>query len=137
MTVSSVDKSTTLQPSYSIPIVLIAGGILGVGVSLVTAWLPLVIVASVLVLFGLFLLYQATTLRLVFTDQNLDIYRGENRIRQFPYQDWEVWDIFWSPAPILFYFREVNSIHFLPILFSPAMLRSQLEQHLPEQASDR
>ena len=137
MTVSSVDKSTTLQPSYNIPIALIAGGTLGVGVSLITPGPPFVIAASVLVMFGLFLLYQAATLRLIFTATDLDIYRGENRIRQFPYQDWEVWDIFWSPAPILFYFREVNSIHFLPILFRPTMLRSQLEQHLPERASDR
>jgi hypothetical protein len=30
---------------------------------------------------------------------------------------------------VLFYFREVSSIHFLPILFSPSQLRSCLERH--------
>jgi len=93
-----------------------------------------IVLAGVVFVLGLFLLYQAATLRLVFSETDLDIYRGDQRIRQFPYADWKIWDIFWSPVPVLFYFREVNSIHFLPILFSPEMLRSQLEQHLPHLA---
>lgn len=95
------------------------------------------VIAGILFVFGLFLLYQASTLRLVFTESDLDIYRGDARIRQFPYQDWQIWDIFWSPVPILFYFREVKSIHFLPILFNPEELRSQLERHLPDKADNR
>ena len=134
VTVSPVENQVTLPPSYNIPLVLI-----GVGVSLGgLLWTLLgtgpAILASVIVLFGLFLLYQTATLRLVFTETALDIYRGETRIRQFPYAEWEIWDIFWTPVPILFYFREVNSIHFLPILFNPAALRSQLEQHVPHRA---
>jgi hypothetical protein len=137
VTVSSADKTTTLQPSYNIPIALILGGLGSACLSWVMWGVSLAIVAGIVALFGGFLLYQAATLRLVFTITDLDIYRGDSRIRQFPYKDWQMWDIFWSPVPILFYFREVNSIHFLPILFSPTQLRSQLEQHVPHQASDR
>lgn len=90
--------------------------------------------AIAIAVFGIFLLYQAATLRLVFTDTNLEIYRGETQIRCFPYQEWQTWEIFWQPVPILFYFREVNSIHFLPILFNPTDLRAQLEAHVPQQS---
>ncbi len=137
VTVSSTENQTTLPPSYNIPFVLIVAGLsLGVLLWVMLGLLPAAI-AGVLALFGLFLLYQAATLRLVFTETDLDIYRGETRIRRFPYEEWEIWDIFWTPVPVLFYFREVNSIHFLPILFNPAILRSQLEQHVPNPADDR
>lgn len=131
MTASPTVESTTLKPSYNLPIALILGGLGWGSLSLVMFGTVQRVLASIVALFGLFLLYQAMSLRLVFTATDLDIYRGEKRIRRFPYADWEIWDIFWSPVPILFYFREVNSIHFLPILFSPEELRSQLEQHLP------
>ena len=126
MTASSTAETTTLKPSYTIPIALI---VLAIPLALVQIW-----VGGVVGLFGLFLLYQTATLRLVFTTTDLDVYRGETRIRRFPYQEWATWEIFWSPVPILFYFREVNSIHFLPVLFSPNELRSQLEHHVPENA---
>ena len=37
------------------------------------------------------------------------------------------WRLFAPWLPGLFYFRETQSIHFLPILFSPKVLREQLE----------
>jgi hypothetical protein len=80
-------------------------------------------------LFGLFLLVQTRMLRLRFTDSALDIYRGDTLIRHFPYAEWQHWEIFWEPVPVLFYFREVNSIHFLPIIFGPSELRACLETH--------
>lgn len=135
MTASPTAESTTLKPSYNIPIALILGGLGWGSLALVMFGKVQLAIAGVLLIFGLFLLYQATALRLIFTDTDLDIYRGEKLIRRFPYAEWEIWDIFWSPVPILFYFREVNSIHFLPILFSPEALRSQLEQHLPTKAA--
>ncbi|NER80674.1 MAG: DUF3119 family protein [Leptolyngbya sp. SIO1D8] len=125
VTALSIAETTTLKPSYRIPISLV---ILAIPLAFLQIW-----VAGGLSLFGLFLLYQTATLRLVFTATDLDIYRGETRIRRFPYKAWQLWEIFWSPVPILFYFREVNSIHFLPILFSPSELRSQLEQRVPLQ----
>lgn len=116
-----------LTPSYRIPLVLIAIALPGVWLQ---PWL-----GGLVGLFGLFLLVQTLTLRLRFTDTALDIYRGERLIRRFPYQDWEVWEIFWSPVPVLFYFREVNSIHFLPILFSPKQLADCLTRYCPDSAT--
>ena len=40
---------------------------------------------------------------------------------------WLSWRLFAPWLPGLFYFRETQSIHFLPILFSPKELREQLE----------
>jgi Protein of unknown function (DUF3119) len=112
-----------LSPSYTIPLVLLV-------VSLPIAWwqpwvgLPLLI-------FGLFLLIQTKAIRLKFTATTLIVYRSGQEIRSFPYAEWEDWQIFWQPLPILFYFREVNSIHFLPMLFDAQQLRSCLTQHCP------
>ncbi|MGF1498463.1 MAG: DUF3119 family protein [Elainellaceae cyanobacterium] len=116
---------TQLNPSYALPIALV---LLAISLFLVQPWL-----SGAIALFGLFLMFQAATLRLVFTDSALDIYRGESLIRRFPYQDWQNWRIFWSPLPILFYFKEVNSIHFLPILFDAKTLQACLEtRQLPK-----
>ena len=112
-----------LAPSYAIPIGLV---VLAIPVFLVQPW-----VSGAIALFALFLLFQAVTLRLWFTESALDIYRGDTLIRRFPYQEWQNWRIFWPPVPILFYFKEVNSIHFLPILFDPKMLKTCLEQRCP------
>ncbi len=114
--------TTVLAPSYTLPIVLV---IVAIPLALLQPW-----VGGAIALFGLFLMFQAATLRLQFTETALDIYRGETLIRRFPYQDWLNWRIFWSPVPILFYFKEVNSIHFLPILFDPKMLKNSLEQRI-------
>ncbi|MEH2401279.1 DUF3119 family protein [Nostoc sp.] len=116
-------STVELKPSYNIPIVLVIAAI------------PLLLVqpllGSVFTLFGLFLMFQALTLRLQFTATDLDIYRGEKLIRRFPYQEWQNWRIFWSGVPILFYFKEIKSIHFLPILFDPNTLKNCLEQRCP------
>jgi hypothetical protein len=137
MTTTSATESATLKPSYTIPTVLMLFSLSWEGLAFTKFGVLQQALAGIVLVFGLFLLYQTATLRLVFTPTDLDIYRGETRIRQFPYAEWEMWDIFWSPVPVLFYFREVNSIHFLPILFSPDELRSQLTQHLPNQGSRR
>lgn len=120
---SSTSPVVELAPSYAIPIVLVFTAI---PITFIQPWLGLAIA-----LFGLFLLFQTATLRLRFTTTDLDVYRGENRIRRFPYQDWQTWRIFWQPVPILFYFKEVKSIHFLPILFDAKMLRACLEERFP------
>lgn len=112
-----------LAPSYALPLVLV---IAAIPILLFSVW-----VGGALALFGLFLMFQAVTLRLQFTQTALDIYRGETLIRRFPYQEWQNWEIFWSKVPILFYFKEIKSIHFLPILFDPKMLQTCLEQRCP------
>jgi hypothetical protein len=117
------DRTIELAPSYTIALVLV---LTSIPLLLVQIW-----VAGAIALFGLFLLFQTALLRLQFTDTALDIYRSTTLIRRFPYQDWQNWRIFWSPVPILFYFKEVKSIHFLPIIFDPTTLRTCLEQHCP------
>ncbi|MDF5710968.1 MAG: DUF3119 family protein [Nostoc sp. S4] len=112
-----------LKPSYNIPIVLVISAI---PLILVQPW-----IGFGFMLFGLFLTFQALTLRLEFTATDLDIHRGEKLIRRFPYQEWQNWRIFWNRIPILFYFREIKSIHFLPILFDPITLKTCLEERCP------
>lgn len=116
-------STVELKPSYKIPSALVIVAI------------PLLVVqpvvGSVLGLFGLFLLFQAVTLRLQFSMTDLDIYRGEKLLRRFPYTEWQNWRIYWPRVPILFYFKEVKSIHFLPILFDPNTLKSCLEERCP------
>ncbi|MDY7012190.1 MAG: DUF3119 family protein [Cyanobacteriota bacterium] len=117
---SSLQEQTQqLAPSYTLPIALVFGAI------------PLgfiqPFVAGAIALFGLFLTIQAATIRLQFTATALDVYRSETLIRRFPYSDWQNWRIFWEPVPILFYFKETKSIHFLPVLFDPKMLKTCLE----------
>lgn len=121
---SSLPSQTIeLSPSYTLPLGLL---VVAVPLLLFSPWL-----ASAIAIFGLFLLFQAATIRLQFTPTALDVYRSDKMIRRFPYQEWQNWKIFWTPVPILFYFKEVNSIHFLPMLFDPKMLRTCLEQRCP------
>lgn len=121
----TTDSTSTveLQPSYNIPVVLL---IAAIPLLVVQVWVGLL-----MALLGLFLLFQTVTIRLQFTATDLDIYRGEKLLRRFPYQEWQNWRIFWHGIPILFYFKEVNSIHFLPILFDPKTLKSCLESRCP------
>jgi len=121
---SNSASTVELKPVYYIPVVLV---IAAIPLLLVQPW-----VGGVTALFGLFLMFQAVTLRLQFTATDLDIYRGEKLIRRFPYREWQNWRIFWTSVPILFYFKEVKSIHFLPILFDPKTLKSCLEQRCPQ-----
>jgi hypothetical protein len=116
-------STVELKPSYNIPVVLVLASI---PVLLIQPW-----IGGVLALLGLFLMLQAVTLRFQFTPTAFDLYRGENLIKRFPYQEWQNWRIFWNRVPILFYFKEVNSIHFLPILFDPKTLKSCLEERCP------
>ena len=123
-TPQNLGSDIQLAPSYTLPLVLVLAAI---PILLFSVW-----VGGALALFGLFLMFQAVTLRLQFTQTALDIYRGETLIRRFPYQEWQNWQIFWPKVPILFYFKEIKSIHFLPILFDPKMLQTCLEQRCPK-----
>ena len=122
----AANQTVELQPSYTLSLVLVAAGS---ALTFLVLWIGLAIA-----LFGLFLLFQTVSLRLQFSPTDLDIYRGEKLIRRFPYAEWQNWQIFWPSLPILFYFKEVKSIHFLPVLFDPGMLRVCLEQRCPKLA---
>ncbi|MGB7444851.1 MAG: DUF3119 family protein [Coleofasciculaceae cyanobacterium] len=123
VTPSTPTQTVELSPSFKLPAVLI---IASLALFFIQKW-----VALAIALLGVFLLFQAATIRLQFTETALDIYRSETLLRRFPYQDWLNWRIFWTPVPILFYFKEVKSIHFLPVLFEPKMLKTCLEQRCP------
>ncbi|MBX2865627.1 MAG: DUF3119 family protein [Leptolyngbyaceae cyanobacterium MAG.088] len=112
---------TTLRPDYRLSLSVL---FIGLCVGAIKA-----LAGVIIVLLGLFLVVQTTVIRLTFTETELQVCRGTTVLRRFPYADWQVWTIFWSPVPILFYFREVKSIHFLPMLFNPAELMTQLKQH--------
>jgi len=99
---------------------------MGAALTVFLWWLGLL-----LTLFGIFLLIQTSIIRLRFTPTALEVYRGGARIRVFPYQDWEDWLIFWPAVPVIFYFKEVKSIHLLPIIFDVVTLQECLETHVP------
>jgi Protein of unknown function (DUF3119) len=123
-TATQLPTEVELQPNYTIPLIIIAAAI---PVAAIQIWVGLTIGV-----FGLFLTIQTAIIRLKFTTTALDVYRGSKLIRTFPYSEWETWQIFWQPVPILFYFKEVNSIHFLPIIFDSQMLRICLEYYQPQ-----
>ncbi len=112
-----------LSPNYKIPVFLIVAAI---PLSFIWIW-----GGGAIALLGIFLAIQTTIIRLQFTPTALDVYRSQTKIRSFPYSEWSKARIFWQPVPILFYFREVNSIHFLPIIFDPKTLIDCLEKHYP------
>jgi Protein of unknown function (DUF3119) len=125
---TQLPASVELAPNYTIPIVLIAVAIPIAGFQL---W-----AGAAIGVFGLFLSIQTAIIKLEFTTTTLNVYRGATIIRTFPYREWENWQIFWQPVPILFYFKEVNSIHFLPIIFDPQMLLTCLEYYRPQPSID-
>ena len=115
-------QSTELNASYAIPVALVL-------VSIPLIWVQ-PIAAGVVSIFGLFLAYQAATIRLVFTATDLEVYRSQKKFRNFPYPEWQDWKVFWFNFPVLFYFKEIKSIHFLPILFDAKELKNCLEKYI-------
>lgn len=121
-----------LSPNFRIPALLL----LGAGALLMVSWwvsnaIALRALALPIAILGLFLTIQTVLIRLQFTDQALKVLRSGKVILTFPYSEWLNWEIFWSPVPILFYFREVNSIHFLPIIFDAKALENCLQKYYP------
>jgi hypothetical protein len=120
---NEVTGTIELAPNYRIPVILV---LISLPVLFFQLWLGLI-----LSLLGLFLMFQTTRIRLQFTPTALDVYLSGQQIRSFPYQEWQNWRIFWERVPILFYFKEVNSIHFLPIIFDFPTLKACLEKYYP------
>ena len=117
-----------LQPRFWVPL-----GVVGLGLACgLLNW----IAAAVVVLFGLFLMLQTALLRLRFEAKALVVTRSGDEIRRFPYSDWMGWRVFWPALPVLFYFREVNSIHFLPMLFDANSLNEQLTTRIGPSGTD-
>lgn len=97
--------------------VVTLGWVLGVGVALVV--------------FGLFLGFQTATVRIVFGATDFEVWQYRRRVVGFPYNEWVSWRVFFPGVPVLFYFREVYSPHFIPMLFSYRQLVENLERFLP------
>ena len=118
---NSTPANVTLKPDARLPLLVMALG---------AALLPLPLhpwPTLVVVVFGVFLLIQTASLRLEFEERALIVWQNGREQRRFPYDQWLTWRLFAPWLPGLLYFRETQSIHFLPILFSPKELRDQLE----------
>jgi hypothetical protein len=108
-------------------LVLISGLVL----TLTPRWAGALWVGLSLLTFAVFLLLQATILRLRFSPDALLVLRSGEEIRRFPYADWLAWRLFVPALPVLFYFREQHSPHLLPVLFDATALRGELERRVP------
>jgi hypothetical protein len=125
--------SVVLAPRIWVPLGVIVLGLLSLGLR--PWWNAAPWLALVVSLFGLFLLIQSQILRLEFEAEALVVWRQEQELRRFPYADWLEWKVFWSGVPVLFYFRERQSIHLLPMLFDAITLRDQLIRRVPLSSS--
>ena len=120
---STPNSNVTLRPDPRLPLLVVALGAALLPLPLPLHPWPTLVVA----LFGVFLLIQTASLRLEFEQRALIVWQNGRELRRFPYDQWLAWRLFAPWLPGLFYFREIQSIHFLPILFSPGELREQLE----------
>jgi Protein of unknown function (DUF3119) len=117
-----VAQPIVLRPHYGVALGM---GIIALGLGL---WvLPLGVVA---LMFAFFLGYQTYSLRLVFQVTGLEVLQSGRVLRVFPYADWLTWRVFWPGFPVIFYFREVKSIHLIPVLFDSQQLISVLETYV-------
>ena len=121
MTSKSESKdSVTISPSFQLPIILIVLSFmllfLNIGI-----W-PTIVSSS----FSFFLLLQTFTLRINITKEDFVVLQLGKEIRRFPFKNWIAWKLFLPDLPGIFYFRETNSPHLLPILFNPKQLKEEL-----------
>lgn len=130
MAVSDSAEPVLLSPHYGVAL-----GVTGLGLAclaLLPLWTGALWLALVVSLLGLFLVLQTALLRLEFNAEALLVRRGGQELRRFPYHAWLGWRLFWPGLPVIFYFREQQSIHLLPVLFNAASLREQLLSRLPQ-----
>jgi hypothetical protein len=120
--------SVVLAPRFGVPMGVVVLGL--ACLALVPLWPAALWLALAVSLFGVFLLLQAAVLRLEFNGEALLVWRQQTLLRRFPYEAWLGWRLFWPGLPVLFYFRERQSIHLLPVLFDAATLQAQLELRL-------
>jgi hypothetical protein len=124
MTPSTETNNVIISPSPRLPLLILL-------LSASLWFLPLSPWPTLVVgLFSVFLLVQTYILKLEFSEDDLVVWRGQEELRRFPFNEWMSWRLFAPWLPGLFYFRESKSIHFLPILFNPAELQEQLEQRV-------
>jgi hypothetical protein len=118
---SSTPAPVTLKPDVRLPLLVVALGLALLPLPL-SPWPTLVVDAVRPVLAD-----PERQPALEFKEDALIVWQNGRELRRFPYDQWLSWRLFAPGLPGLFYFRETQSIHFLPILFSPKELREQLE----------
>ncbi|WP_087067969.1 DUF3119 family protein [Cyanobium sp. NIES-981] len=118
----------TLPAHYGVALAVVALGL--ACLALVPVWSGALWLCLVVSLLGLFLVIQTALLRLEFQDEALVVWRQSTLLRRFPYSAWKSWRLFWPGLPVVFYFREEQSPHLLPLLFDAKALRQQLDRHL-------
>jgi hypothetical protein len=118
----------TLAPRYWVPFGLLL--IASLCLVLSARWVGFFYGGLTLLSLGAFLLLQTNLLRLCFAQDALLVLRSGEEIRRFPYDAWLAWQVFFPPVPVLFYFRERNSPHLLPMLFDATALRAELERRV-------
>jgi hypothetical protein len=112
-----------VPPRFNLALSVIAIG------AIATQWLLGVGVA--VMIFGAFLVFQTATVRIIFAAEQFEVWQYGKRVIGFPYKEWQKWQVFWPPLPILFYFREIYSPHFIPMLFDHRILRENLKKFIP------
>ncbi|MBM5817252.1 MAG: DUF3119 family protein [Cyanobacteriota bacterium] len=122
-------EEVTLAPRYWVPLGLVL--IAGVVLTLSPRWPVFFYAALSLLTLAGFLALQTNLLRLCFQAEALVVQRSGEEIRRFPYDAWLAWRVFFPAVPVLFYFREQNSPHLLPMLFDAEALRAELERRVP------
>lgn len=123
----------TTSPSLTVPWTLtpdyrVAVGLAGMGLAVGFWSWPTGLALGTM---AAFLGWQTNVLRLTFTDTAVVLTRNDQPLREFPYQDWQDWYLFWPGLPVILFFREVHSIHFVPVLFDPAALSRYLAHYCP------
>ncbi|MCS7030158.1 MAG: DUF3119 family protein [Gloeomargarita sp. SKYG116] len=113
----------TLNPDYRVAV-----GLAALGLAVMPWSWP---VGAVCEAMTAFLAWQTTTLRWTFTETAVVLTRNGQPIRTFPYAEWQDWYLFWPRVPVVLFFREVRSIHFVPVLFDPAALTCYLNYYCP------
>ena len=117
---SRSQRAVSIHPSPRLPLLIL---VLGPAL-LPLPWHPWPTLANSLI--ALALLIQSYSLRLEFDEQALIVWRGDQELRRFPYDDWISWRLFWNGFPTVLYFRERKSPHLIPVLFNAEELREQL-----------
>ena len=117
---SESKDSIIISPSFQLPIILIVLSFMLLFLN-IGLW-PTIVSSS----FSFFLLLQAFTLRINITKEDFIVLQLGKEIRRFPFKNWIAWKLFLPDLPGIFYFRETNSPHLLPILFNPKQLKEEL-----------
>ncbi|KAK9905698.1 hypothetical protein WJX75_004763 [Coccomyxa subellipsoidea] len=120
------------EPSYNIPLVL-------AGLTGLSAFEGNLALAGLTGILGAFLAIQASRVKFIFRDDELEVALGETEketenafvggANVWKYDTFTNWEFWWPGFPVLVYFKETQTkpegqIHFFPIIFNSKQLYS-------------